>query len=328
MDLDFDDTVAKEVERRSKKPQKTKEPEADSGKTLSLEEIEDKAREAEREMEKSKLPEDVSGWERAVITAPNNSEIWLRYSAFHIASGEIEKSRMVMDRALKTIHFREEDDRLNIWKARLNLEALYGDKESLQSQFNEAKKCNDERKVYHAVIGIQLDSNKYSSAIPILRDAVKKYPEDIELWSKLGRCQIEDGSPEKATVTLQRALQANKAKTHMMITQKFAKLQFEFGDLENGKTILEQMLKVHAKRADIWGVYGDLLLKFGDGEDARRVLLRGIEGCSKSRGRLHLMKRMINLEERIGDEQSAQEWRTKVENEKTKMPSGAQVKED
>ena len=44
--------------------------------------------------------------------------------------------------------------------------------------------------------------------------------------------------------------------------------------------------------------------------------------------RLHLMKRMINLEERIGDEQSAQEWRTKVENEKTKMPSGAQVKED
>jgi len=113
-----------------------------------------------------------------------------------------------------------------------------------------------------------------------------------------------------------------------MITQKFAKLQFEFGDLENGKTILEQMLKVHAKRADIWGVYGDMLLKFGDGEDARRVLLRGIEGCSKSRGRLHLMKRMINLEERIGDEQSAQEWRTKVENEKTKMPSGAQVKED
>lgn len=35
--------------------------------------------------------------------------------------------------------------------------------------------------MYHAVIGIQLDSNKYSSAIPILRDAVKKYPEDIEV---------------------------------------------------------------------------------------------------------------------------------------------------
>ena len=102
--------------------------------------MEDKAREAEREMEKSKLPEDVSGWERAIVAAPNNSEIWLRYSAFHIASGEIEKSRMVMDRALKTIHFREEDDRLNIWKARLNLEALYGDKESLQVPFNQSEK--------------------------------------------------------------------------------------------------------------------------------------------------------------------------------------------
>lgn len=189
------------------------------------------------------------------------------------------------------------------------------------------KKCNDEKKVYDALVSIQIDSQKFPSAITTLRDAVKKFPEEIDFWVKLGRCQIELGELDKATVTLQRSLQANKAKTHVMITQRFAKLQFEFGDLENGKTILEQMLKVHAKRADIWGVYGDLLLKFGDGDDARRVINRGIEQCSKSRGRLHLMKRMIHVEERIGDEQAAQEWRTKVESEQTKMPTAAKAAE-
>ena len=96
-------------------------------KPATVDEAEQSAREAEREMEAAKLPEDISGWERAIIAAPNNSEVWLRYSTFHITAGEIEKARLTMERALAKIHFREEHDRLNIWKARLNLETLYGD---------------------------------------------------------------------------------------------------------------------------------------------------------------------------------------------------------
>ena len=86
-----------------------------------------------------------------------------------------------MDRALKKIHFREESDRLNIWRGRLNLESLYGDDDSLESQFNEAKKCNDEQKVYSALIEIQMESQKFSPACSLLRDAVKKFSNNIEV---------------------------------------------------------------------------------------------------------------------------------------------------
>lgn len=45
----------------------------------------------------------------------------------------------------------------------------------------------------------------------------------FQLWSKLGRCQIEAGNPEKATVTLQRALQANKAKVQYLLLGHISK---------------------------------------------------------------------------------------------------------
>ena len=100
-----------------------------------------------------------------------------------------------------------------------------------------------------------------------------------------------------------------------MIIQKFARIEFDVGDCERAKMILEETLKVHPKRADIWGAYSDLLVKYSSIEDARRALERGIDQCSKSRGRIHLIKRIISLESRNGNDQVAQEWRSKLETE-------------
>ena len=88
-----------------------------------------------------------------------------------------------MDRALQKINYREDQDRLNIWKARLNLETLYGDDDSLHAQFNEAKRCNDEQKIYSTLIDIHIESGKFTAAIVLLRDAVKKFATEIEVWS-------------------------------------------------------------------------------------------------------------------------------------------------
>ena len=100
-----------------------------------------------------------------------------------------------------------------------------------------------------------------------------------------------------------------------MIIQKFSRIEFEIGDCERAKMILEETLKVHPKRADIWGAYSDLLLKYSSIEESRKALERGIDKCSKSRGKIHLIKRIISLESRNGNDQLAQEWRTKLENE-------------
>ena len=51
------------------------------------------------------------------------------------------------ERALKTINYRKEQEKFNIWVGLLNLENLYGTKESLQKTLTEALQLNDAYKV-------------------------------------------------------------------------------------------------------------------------------------------------------------------------------------
>lgn len=92
-------------------------------------------------------PETVDDFDRLVLTSPNSSMVWLRYMAFHLRQAEIEKARAVARRALTSIQFREEQEKLNVWMALLNLEHLYGTQDSLDSVFQEALQFNDPLKV-------------------------------------------------------------------------------------------------------------------------------------------------------------------------------------
>ncbi|KAK9386774.1 hypothetical protein V1515DRAFT_587107 [Lipomyces mesembrius] len=86
----------------------------------------------------TKNPESVSDFERMLLGSPNSSALWIRYMAFQVQLGEIEKARDVARRALKTINYREEKEKLNIWVALLNLENSFGTKETLEDTFKES----------------------------------------------------------------------------------------------------------------------------------------------------------------------------------------------
>ncbi len=61
---------------------------------------------------------------------------------------EIEKSRQLVQRALKTIDSREEKEKLNIWVAWLNLENSYGNESSLLEVFNKSIMYNEPKIMY------------------------------------------------------------------------------------------------------------------------------------------------------------------------------------
>ncbi|KAK9239989.1 hypothetical protein V1525DRAFT_396537 [Lipomyces kononenkoae] len=86
----------------------------------------------------TKDPESVSDFERMLLGSPNSSALWIRYMAFQIQLGEIEKAREIARRALKTINYREEKEKLNIWVALLNLENSFGTKETVEDTFKES----------------------------------------------------------------------------------------------------------------------------------------------------------------------------------------------
>jgi hypothetical protein len=78
---------------------------------------------------------------------------------------EIDAARTIAKRALKSISFRMEREKLNVWIAWLNLENLYGTNESLQKVLNEAVKFNEPLIVYLELAKIYTGTNKHDVSI-------------------------------------------------------------------------------------------------------------------------------------------------------------------
>lgn len=81
--------------------------------------------------------------------------------AFQLQLSEVEKAREVGRRALKAINFREEQERLNVWIALLNLETSYGTDTSLDAVFKEAARANDSKTIHWRLAILLDDSQKH-----------------------------------------------------------------------------------------------------------------------------------------------------------------------
>jgi len=109
----------------------------------------------------TKTPESTADFERVLLGSPNSSYLWIQYMSFQLQLSEIERAREVAKRALNTINFREERERLNVWIALMNLENVYGTDESLESVFRDAARHCEPKAVYLKLASILEESNKH-----------------------------------------------------------------------------------------------------------------------------------------------------------------------
>lgn len=93
-------------------------------------------------------PESVTDFERALLASPNSSFLWIQYMSFQLQLHEVDKARRIGRQALERIAYREEEEKLNMWMAMVNLELGFGSEESLEKVFKEAAQYNDARTVY------------------------------------------------------------------------------------------------------------------------------------------------------------------------------------
>lgn len=108
----------------------------------------------------SKTPSSTSDFERVLLGSPNSSYLWIQYMSFQLQLSEIEKAREIARRALNTINFREEREKLNVWIAFMNLENVYGNDESLESVFKDAARHCEPKTVHLRLASILEESNK------------------------------------------------------------------------------------------------------------------------------------------------------------------------
>ena len=72
---------------------------------------------------------------RKILSNPNSSVVWIEFVAYAAENEGIESARNVMERALRVINFNNEQERLNLWTAYLNLEFNFGTEDNLISAF-------------------------------------------------------------------------------------------------------------------------------------------------------------------------------------------------
>jgi rRNA biogenesis protein RRP5 len=109
----------------------------------------------------SRAPESSADFDRLLLGSPNSSYLWVQYMSFQLQLAEVEKAREIGRRALETIHFREDREKLNVWIALLNLENRYGMEESLETTFKDAARHNDSKAIHLSLANIFDQTEKY-----------------------------------------------------------------------------------------------------------------------------------------------------------------------
>lgn len=174
---------------------------------------EERIRKIEEEMTDPDLePHTPDQFERALLKDRNSSLMWIKYMAFHLETAEVDKARAIAKKAIASINFREEQERLNVWIALLNLELRYGSDESYSDVLSEATQRNDSFKVYSQTLKILLDLEKLIDANKVIEILKKKYKHLPDMWLLVSESYLRMNNEKMAKEILPKSLLSLKEK--------------------------------------------------------------------------------------------------------------------
>ncbi|KAH8990141.1 nucleic acid-binding protein [Lactarius hatsudake] len=259
-----------------------------------------------------KTPESSSDFERVLLGSPNSSYLWIQYMSFQLQLSEIDKAREIARRALSTINFREEAEKLNVWIALMNLENVYGTEESLESVFKDAARHCEPKTVHLRLAAILEESGKHENAEEQFKRTCKKFGQSSKVWTLFGEHYLKRGDVEQARKLLPRSLQSLEKRKHLKTISKFAQLEYKLGEPERGKTLFEGIVDTHPKRWDIWSIYIDMEAGQNDLQSIRNLFDRVFTRKMTSHKAKAFFKKWLTLEKRIGDEKGAEAVKAKA----------------
>ncbi|KAF7310754.1 hypothetical protein HMN09_00618400 [Mycena chlorophos] len=260
----------------------------------------------------TKTPESNADFERLLLGSPNSSYLWVQYMSFQLQLSEVDKAREIARRALQTISFREEQEKLNVWMALLNLENAYGTEETLNSVFKEAARANDSKTVHLRLALILDQSDKQAKAEEQYQRTCKKFGQSSKVWTLFAEFYLRQGNIEESRKLLSRSLQSLEKRKHLKTISRFAQLEYKLGDPERGKTLFEGIIDSHPKRLDLWSVYMDMEAGQGQIQTLRNLFDRVFSHKLTSHKAKAFFKKWLELEKRIGDEEGVAHVKAKA----------------
>ncbi|CAN6626078.1 rRNA biogenesis protein Rrp5p [Trichomonascus vanleenenianus] len=256
----------------------------------------------------TKTPETPQDFERLLMGSPNSSIVWMQYMSFQARLSEIDRAREIAERALKTIDFREEQEKFNIWMALLNLETAFGTEETFEDVLKRALQHNDPKVTYLRLVDSLEASGRADKAEKHFYVAAKKFgAEDLTVYERFCAFLFRHGKNATARDILSRALQALPKNEHRMMISKFAQLEYANGEAEQGRTLFEGLISSYPKRVDLWSVYLDHEMKYNDRASVERLFERLVSGKEvklNMKKAKFFFKKWLGYEDTNGDDKS------------------------
>ena len=279
--------TSKSKEKRRKKKEKERQEQVIKDKEAKL-------------LDANAAPETAEEFERLVMSSPNSSYIWIKYMAFHLELTEIDKAREVSERALKTINFREEQERFNVWVALLNLENLYGSRETVMAKFEAACKVNDVKKIHLQLLSIFEKNGEAQITEQFFKTLTRKFRQSCKVWLRYCQFKLGGQHPEAGQRVLDKGLEAIPKRKHVKLISKFALMEYKTGSAERGRTLMEGVVSSYPKRIDLWSVFIEMENKAGNIEGARRLCERAVTLRLRAKQAKMFFKRWLALETASG----------------------------
>lgn len=108
------------------------------------------------------------------------------------------------------------------------------------------------------------DTNSWAEYLKFLYEW-RKAESDAEKAAKLD---------EKILDTSRRALQSLPAGEHKFFQMRRAGIEFKVGEVEKGRTTLETLISKLPSKGDIWNLYLDMEVKYGEDVETKRNLFK------------------------------------------------------
>ncbi|KAK9823324.1 hypothetical protein WJX72_001906 [[Myrmecia] bisecta] len=248
-------------------------------------------------------PQSAVEYERLVMASPNSSYVWIKFIAFLISLGEVDGARAVAEKALKTINYREEAEKFNVWVAYLNLENLYGSPpdEAVMKLFQRALAYTDQKKLYLAMLGITERTNKEELSAQVLKAMTRKFGSSCKVWLRQLAYALRQGPPNHVPKLLDKAIVALPKRKHIKLLSQAALLEFKAGSAERARSIFEGILRNYPKRLDLWSMYLDQEIKIGEQSRVRALFERGTHLQLPAKKMKFLFKRYLEYEKAHGN---------------------------
>ena len=217
-------------------------------------------------LEGGATPESADAFDRLVLGSPNSSYLWVKYVAFHLQLTELDKAREVVERALRTISFRE------VRHAQCGLAALWMPCPGrimvvIDGTGGSAELCSRLA---------QNGPHTPDARVCLWRGVQEK--ERLNVW--IARLNLENsyGTPETlATVFTEAQRQNEPLEMHLHLVSIYE----QSGRTEATEALFHTMTRRFAAQAKVWIRLGEWKMKQGKSEQARQVLERALKSLPK-----------------------------------------------